>query len=51
MPRGPRWDTEGALHYVMVRGLEGRVIFLSDEDRQDLVKRLIEIAPKTRTVI
>ncbi len=51
MPRGPRLDTEGALHHVMVRGLEARNIFLSDKDREDLVKRLTEIAPKTGTGI
>ncbi|MEJ5378514.1 MAG: transposase [bacterium] len=44
-------DTEGALHHVMVRGLESREIFLSEEDRKDIVHRLTEIAPKTGTVI
>ena len=33
-------DMEGALHHVMVRGLEARAIFLSDKDREDLVNRL-----------
>ena len=51
MPRGPRLDMEGVLHHVMVRGLEARAIFLSDKDREDLVNRLTEIAPKTRAVI
>ena len=51
MPRGPRLDTEGALHHIMVRGLEARDIFRSDTDREDLVKRLNEIVPKTQTVI
>ena len=51
MPRGPRLDMEGALHHVMVRGLEARDIFRSDTDREDLVKRLTEIAPKTGTAI
>ena len=44
MPRGPRLDTEGALHHVMVRGLEARKIFLSDVDREDFVGRLGEVA-------
>jgi hypothetical protein len=35
----------------MVRGLEARAIFLSDKDREDLVNRLTEIAPKTGTAI
>ncbi len=43
-------DTEGVRHHVMVRG-EARDTFLSDTDREELVKRLTEIAPKTRTVI
>jgi hypothetical protein len=42
---------EGALHHVMVRGLETRAIFLSDKDREDLVNLLTGIAPKTRAVI
>jgi REP element-mobilizing transposase RayT len=42
---------KGALHHVMVRGLERRDIFFSDKDRGDLVRRLSDIAPKTGTVI
>ena len=38
MPRGPRLDAEGALHHVMVRGLEKRKIFLSRMDREDLLR-------------
>jgi len=48
MPRGPRLDTEGALHHVMVRGLERRKLFLSDVDREDLLKRFSEVLPKNR---
>jgi hypothetical protein len=44
-------DAKGALHHVMVRGLETRDIFLSDKDREDRVNRLTEIAPKTGTAI
>lgn len=46
MPRGPRLDTEGALHHVMVRGLERRKIFLSATDREDLIKRLSQVLPR-----
>jgi len=49
MPRGPRLDIKGALHHVMVRGIEGRKIFLSDIDREDLTKRLAAIVPQTET--
>jgi putative transposase len=40
MPRGPRLDTRGALHHVMVRGLDRQVIFRTDEDRRDFLERL-----------
>ncbi len=47
MPRGPRLDTEGALHHVMVRGIEKIKIFLSDRDRLDMLKRIEEGKAKT----
>lgn len=42
MPRGPRLDIPGALHHVMVRGIDRQNIFLSDADRNDLLYRLGE---------
>ncbi len=42
MPRGPRLDIAGALHHVMVRGIDRQDIFLSDDDRNDLLLRLGE---------
>jgi putative transposase len=45
MPRGPRLDVEGALHHVMVRGIERRDIFQTDVDREDLLARLAVIVP------
>lgn len=51
MPRGPRLDTEGALHHVMGRGIERREIFRSDEDRQDFLTRIAIVAPSTDTVL
>ena len=47
MPRGSRLDTPGALHHVMVRGIEGRSIFADDVDRQDWIDRLATIGPET----
>lgn len=47
MPRGPRLDTPGALHHVMVRGLERQTIFRSEQDREDLVGRLDRVCHKT----
>lgn len=35
MPRGPRLDAPGAVHHVMVRGIERREIFRSDRDRAE----------------
>lgn len=40
MPRGPRLDAPGALHHVMVRGLDRQVIFRDDHDRDDFLRRL-----------
>jgi REP element-mobilizing transposase RayT len=51
MPRGPRLDVEGALHHVMVRGIERRDLFRSDADREDLVERLALLAPETGTAV
>lgn len=47
MPRGPRLDASGALHHVMVRGIEGRPIFLTDADRKDLVDRIAAVVSAT----
>jgi REP element-mobilizing transposase RayT len=40
MPRQARLDAPETLHHVMVRGLERRVIFRDDTDREDFVSRL-----------
>ena len=44
MPRQPRLDAPDALHHVMVRGLERRVIFTDAPDRADFVARLAALA-------
>ena len=36
MPRKARIDTPGALHYIIVRGIERRRIFYDDLDRENL---------------
>jgi putative transposase len=51
MPRGPRLDAEGALHHVMVRGIEKRDIFLSDDDREDLLARLAVLVPASGVAV
>ncbi len=40
MPRGPRLDVPGTLHHIMVRGIERRSIFESDQDREDFLNRV-----------
>jgi REP element-mobilizing transposase RayT len=49
MPRKARIDWPGALHYVIIRGIERRKIFRSDYDRADFVKRLAKLIPETQT--
>ncbi|MEW6665030.1 MAG: hypothetical protein AB1512_07405 [Thermodesulfobacteriota bacterium] len=49
MPRRARLDAPGALHHVMIRGIERRAIFRSDKDREDLLDRIEALLPKTGT--
>jgi len=49
MPRKARIDAPGALHHVIVRGIERRKIFRSDFDRNNFVNRLADLIPETQT--
>jgi putative transposase len=40
MPRGPRRDAPGAVHHVLLRGIERRQIFYDDQDRENFLDRL-----------
>jgi putative transposase len=40
MPRQARLDTAGALHHVMVRGINKSAIFGDNQDRQNFLERL-----------
>ncbi len=51
MPRLARLDAPGVLHHVMARGIEGRKIFLEDEDREDFVRRLAALATSAALVV
>ncbi|NTU96811.1 MAG: hypothetical protein HGA62_03235, partial [Chlorobiaceae bacterium] len=51
MPRGARLDAPGALHHVMVRGIERKAIYLDDADRVDFLDRIGKASEKTGTVI
>jgi len=47
MPRQARIDYPGALHHVIVRGIEGRYIFKEDYDKNDLLTRLKKLLEKS----
>ena len=49
MPRKARIDAPGALHHVIVRGIERRKIFRSDSDRHNFLTRLGILIPETQT--
>ncbi|HAJ25640.1 MAG TPA: transposase [Syntrophus sp. (in: bacteria)] len=49
MPRGSRIDIAGAVHHIMVRGIERRKIFDSNVDRDHFLHRLSEILQNTGT--
>lgn len=50
MPRQARIDMPGLLQHVIVRGIERRNIFLSDNDRDDFIARLAILLEETSTV-
>src|SRR5512145_3144335 len=50
MPRKARLDAPGALHHIVVRGIERRKIFYDDNDRDDFLERLSAILGESRTV-
>jgi REP-associated tyrosine transposase len=49
MPRKARIDAPGALHHIIVRGIERRKIFYDDNDRDNFLDRLGIILTDTRT--
>ena len=51
MPRKARIDAPGALHHIIVRGIEKREIFEDDKDRDQFIKRLGDILTETETPI
>lgn len=40
MPRVARRDAPGSIHHVLLRGIERRVVFRDDHDRDDFLRRL-----------
>jgi len=49
MPRKARIDAPGALHHVMVRGIDRRDIFSDQKDYTDFMDRLGDLLIETRT--
>jgi REP element-mobilizing transposase RayT len=49
MPRKARIDAPGALHHIIIRGIERRRIFSDDKDRDNFVDRLGDIVTDTET--
>jgi hypothetical protein len=49
MPRLARLDAQGALHHLMIRGIERRKIFLKDRDRGDFLDRLSSLLPEAES--
>ena len=49
MPRQARIDAAGALHHIIVCGIESRKIFRDDADRDAFVKRLGQVVIETQT--
>ena len=49
MPRKARIDAPGALHHIIVRGINRRKIFFDDSDRDDFLDRLGDILSDSKT--
>ncbi len=49
MPRQSRIDAPGGLHHIVVRGIERRLIFRDNTDRDDFLKRLGRVLENTKT--
>ena len=49
MPRKARIDAPGALHHIIVRGIESRRIFSDDQDRDNFIEQLGNIVTETKT--
>jgi len=49
MPRHARLDAEGTLHHIIVRGIERRLIFRDDTDKDRFAERMGKVFTDTRT--
>jgi hypothetical protein len=48
MPRKARIDAPGALHHIIVRGIERLRIFSDDQDRDNLLNGWVILSPRRR---
>jgi putative transposase len=49
MPRKARIDAPGALHHIIIRGIERKAIFKDRMDRRNFLSRLDRIVSETQT--
>ena len=49
MPRKARIDAPGALHHIIIRGIERKAIFKDTADRENLFERCGQIISETQT--
>ena len=49
MPRSARLDAPGVLHHIIIRGMNDRMIFADDSDRDNLLERLAVLLPENLT--
>ena len=49
MPRKARIDAPGALHHIIIRGIERKAIFKDDSDRENFFDRLSTIVTESQT--
>ena len=49
MPRKVRIDAPGALHRIVIRGIERKAIFKDDTDLEDFIERLSSLLQETIT--
>lgn len=49
MPRQSRIDAPGALHHVIIRGIERKAIFKDDDDRTEFIDRIETIFAESST--
>ena len=49
MPRQARIDAPGAVHHIIIRGIEQTAIFVDDQDRENFIERLSELLSESQT--